>query len=347
MTISRIVMILALALAAPLCAQEAKLHKELEAHRVKMAREAARYVVSVEIEYDRGGGFGSAPQNMDPFFRADVGPFSGVVMADNHVLICDKCLGRFSTKGADQLVDSITVTLSNGDRHKATVIGRHQELDLALLKVEVKLTDIKDVAAVKLPQGDVKLERGQEITVVGRGQNALRSFVNRGVVSALEREGKLAFQLDARVGNGTLGAPVIDNNGAFVGVVSLHEHGRVGQAAGVSNAVYAHEVRKAYDLMKGGKFIEKPPQPFMGVSTSKMWPDKPGLKVGNVIERSGAQRAGIQIDDIILKVDGVEMNDTPDLQSHIMARRVGDVVKVTVLRGEEELEIEVTLGARE
>lgn len=342
-----------LLLAAPLCAQDAKLHKDLEAHRLKLSREAAKYVVSVEIDYDReGAGIGGGRQ-ADPFFRYDIGPFSGVVMSDQHVMISDRCLGKFSTKGEDGMVESITITLPDGKRLPATVLGRHQELDLALLKVETKMTDSRDISVLKLPEGEVALERGQNIVVVGRGQNPLRVLVNDGVVSALERENGRAFQLDARIGNATLGAPVFDNDGKFVGVVSLHNHPTFGQASGISNAVYAHEARRAYDLMKEGKFIEKPPQPFMGVGTSKKWEekDKPGLEVGNVVEGSGAQKAGIKLLDIIIKVDDTPMLDVGDLQKFIQSKSVGDKVKVALLRkddkGEDkELVLEVTLGVR-
>ncbi|MCC6573616.1 MAG: trypsin-like peptidase domain-containing protein [Planctomycetes bacterium] len=334
--------------AVPLAAQDAKLHKELEAHRLKLSRAAAKYVVSVEIDYDREGlgtGF-MDPDLADGFFRYDVGPFSGTVVGESHVLISDRCLGKFSTKGADISVDSIVVTLPNGDRHKATVVGRHQQLDLALLKVDAKLTEVKDIAALAFPKDEVALERGQQVTVVGRGQNPLRVLVNDGVVSAIERENKRAFQLDARIGNATLGAPVMDNDGKFVGVVSLHNHQTFGQASGVSNAVYAHEARRAYELMKEGKFIERPPEPYMGVSVNKKWPDKPGLVVGEVSERSGAQKAGIKLEDVILKVDGVDMVNAGDLRTHILGHKVGDVLKVTILRDEKEITLDVTLGAR-
>ncbi|CAG0927224.1 partial Putative serine protease HhoB, partial [Planctomycetaceae bacterium] len=173
-----------------------------------------------------------------------------------------------------------------------------------------------------------------------------RVLINDGIVSALDREQRRAFQLDARVGNATLGAPVCNNDGKIIGMVTLHNHATFGQSSGVSYAAYIHEVSRAYGLMKEGKFIERPKAPFMGIGASKKWPDKRGLEVGNIVNGSGAEKAGILVGDIILSVDDVDMNDVPDLISHIQGHKVGDVLKVKILRGEEEMTKSVTLGPR-
>jgi serine protease Do len=84
----------------------------------------------------------------------------------------------------------------------------------------------------------------------------------------------------------------------------------------------------------------------MGIAANKKWPDKPGLEVGNVVPGSGAEKAGLRLNDIILQVDGKDMNELEDLLSVINRHKVGDTLKVKILRGEEEREVKVTLGAR-
>lgn len=346
------------ALAQAAAAQEPTLHKELEAHRIKVAKALSRYTVAVEIDYDHdalrpasGGpalpipGMGG-PDPDDPFTRYDIGPFTGIIVGKDQILISDRTLGDFNTKGAGPGIESITITLPNGDRHRAKVMGRHQEIDLALLKIEADLSTVKDVAIASFGATDPKLERGQQIFVVGRGPNPIKVHINDGIVSALEREQRRAFQLDARVGNATLGAPVGNNDGEIVGIVTFHNHATFGQASGVSYAAYMSEVRRALGLLKEGKFVERPKAPFMGVGANKKWPDKAGLEVGNVVSGSGAEKAGIRVGDIILAVDDVEMNDVPDLISHIQGHKVGDVLKVKIQRGEQELTVNVTLGPR-
>ncbi|HRJ79128.1 MAG: serine protease [Planctomycetaceae bacterium] len=353
-------LLLALGLsAAALPAQEPVLHKELEAQRIKVAKSMAKFTVSVEIDYDHEAvrpptprtprlpipGMGGEDPN-DPFQRYDIGPFSGLIVGKNHVLISDRTLGDFNTTGAGPGVEGVTVTLPSGDRYPAKVVGRHQEIDLALLEISADLSTSIDVAIATFPADELKPERGQQVFVVGRGQNPLRVLVNDGIVSAIDREARKAFQLDARIGNATLGAPVADNDGRIIGMVTLHNHETFGQASGVSYAAYMHEVKRAYALMKEGKFVERPKAPFMGIGANKKWPDKPGLEVGNVVSGSGAEKAGIRTGDIILKVDDAEMNDVPDLIAHIAGHKVGDVLTVKLLRGEKEMDVKVTLGPR-
>lgn len=334
------------------------LHKDLERHRIAVAAEMSSYTVSVEIDYDREAapqpttprlpipGMGGADPS-DPFTRYDIGPFSGMVVGPNHILISDRCLGEFNASGASEAVQAITVTLANGDRWPARVKGRHQQIDLALLELDCIIDKTCPVLKIaKMSETERKLERGQQIFVVGRGQNPLGTLVNDGIISALSREEGRAFQFDARIGNSTLGAPVIDNNGNLVGLVTLHNHETFGQASGVSYAAYIHEVAAAYAVMKEGKFIPVPPKPFMGVAATKKWPDKPGLEVGNVVTGSGAEKAGLRVGDIILSIDGQDMKEMEDLQALILKKKVGDTITAKILRGEEEAELKITLGKR-
>ncbi len=328
-----------------------ELHKDLERHRVDTAAAVSRHTVSVEIDYDRapvesGPSFpglpGFGPDMSNPFFRYDIGPFSGLVVGPNHILVSDRTLGNFSGTGAGESIVSITATLPNGERWPARVIGRHQEIDLALLR----LRDRRDLNSMSSPESDVPLTRGQFIMVVGRGQNPLGTLVNDGIVSAVERVRGTAFQIDARIGNSTLGAPVVDKEGRLVGMVTLHDHRNFGQASGVSFAAYIGEVRDAYEVMKSGKFIERPPAPFMGVGANKKWTDKPGLEIGSVVADSGAERAGLRIGDVITHVNGKEMNEVNDLGRIIGEHEVGDTLDVTIIRSGKELVEKVTLGQR-
>jgi hypothetical protein len=335
---------------------EVKLHKELEAHRIRVSEFISRHTVSVEVDYDRDampqaaprmGLPGMGPDPNDPFFRYDLGPFSGLVVGPNHILISDRCLGDFNDSGPSDVVEAITVTLPNGERWPARVIGRHQRIDLALLELDCIINETcPELEVIEFPSERVPLLRGEGVIVVGRGQNPLGTLVNAGIVSALEREDGRAFQLDARIGNSTLGAPVVNRHGTLVGMVTLHAHQTVGQASGVSNAAYIDDVHKAYELMKGGAFIPVPPSPFMGVGAQKKWPDRPGLEVGNVIEGTGAQRAGLRVNDIILSVNGVDMNEVEDLIGIISRHQVGDTLDVRILRGEDQMDLKITLGPR-
>lgn len=336
------------------------LHKQIEAHRIQVAAELASHTVSVEIDYDRESvpaagprlpfpiPLPGAPGPPNPFSTYELGPFTGLVVGDNQILITDRCLGEFSDSGPGPIVQAITVTLPNGERWPARVVGRHQQIDLALLELDCDIEETCPALSVfPIPAERTELKRGETVIVVGRGQNPLGTLVNSGIVSAVDRELGRAFQVDARIGNSTLGAPVVNRDGKLVGVVTLHDHRRFGQASGVSYAAYINEVREAYDLMKQGNFIERPPTPFMGIGVEKKWPDKPGLEVGSVEDGSGAQKAGIRIGDIILKVNDRDMNDFTDLAGIIQRQKVGATLKVVILRDEQEIELDVVLGTRQ
>ena len=331
-------------------------HKAIEKHRIALAKFLSQYTVSVEIDYDRedvGGGtptipgLSQGPDMSDPFFRYDIGPFSGLVVGPNHIVISDRCLGDFSEDGPSDAVQAITVTLPNGERWPALVVGRHQQIDLALLELDCVINETcPELNVLQFPEKRIELQRGEGVLVVGRGQNPLGTLVNDGIVSALSREKDVAFQLDARIGNSTLGAPVVNMEGQLVGMVTLHNHATFGQASGVSYAAYIDEVRDAYAAMKEGKFIPRPPSPFMGIGANKKWPDKPGLEIGNVVNGSGAEKAGLRVNDIILQVEDKDMNELEDLLAVIGQHKVGDTLAVKILRGEEEKTVKVTLGPR-
>lgn len=334
-----------------------ELHKQIEAHRVAVAAELASHTVSVEIDYDREAVQAVGPQlpfpipgmraPANPFSTYELGPFTGLVVGANQILITDRCLGDFSESGAGNSVQAITVTLPNGERWPARVVGRHQQIDLALLELDCIIEETCPALNVfTIPAERAELKRGESVIVVGRGQNPLGTLVNSGIVSAVDRELGRAFQMDARIGNSTLGAPVVNRDGKLVGVVTLHNHERFGQASGISYAAYIDEVREAYDLLKEGKFIERPPTPFMGVGVEKKWPDKPGLEVGSVQDGTGAQKAGLRIGDIILKVNDRDMNDFTDLAAEIQRQKVGATIKVVILRDEQKLELDIVLGTR-
>jgi serine protease Do len=332
-------------------APSAKLHKQLEENRVRVAAEVASYTVSVEIDYDRpdpdDSPFRLPTQERDPFNSYDLGPFSGLVVGPKHVLISDRCLGDFNETGASKAVEAITVTLPNGQRWPAKVVGRHQQIDLALIEIDCVINETcPTMKVLDLPSERVKLARGEMVIVVGRGQNPLGTLVNDGIVSALHRESGHAFQIDARIGNSTLGAPVVNRLGELIGIVTLHNHDRFGQASGVSYAAYLNVVREAYASLKEGMFLKRPREPFMGIGATKKWPDKPGLEIGEVRDNSGAQKAGLQIGDVILKVNGEDMEELEDLIIIISKHKVGDTLKVTILRKEEERTVQVTLGAK-
>lgn len=92
--------------------------------------------------------------------------------------------------------------------------------------------------------------------------------------------------------------------------------------------------------------VEKPAQPFLGVSELEADDEAGGVRVGKVMPDSAATNAGVQDDDLITQINGQPTASAADIVRVIQQAKVGDAVKLTVKRGEETLELEATLGKR-
>lgn len=251
---------------------------------------------------------------------------------------------------------SITVEQTDGTRAKATLVGRDVSYDLAVLKVDLKGVN-------PLPVGrssDVVV--GDEVVAVG-SPLGLDSTVTSGIVSALERpvtageSGQESFisaiQTDAAINPGNSGGPLLDRNGAVIGVNSAIAQmpGQPGASGniGVGFAIPSDQVARTVDqLIKTGKAVH----PIIGVSLDRQYLGE-GARVlsdaqgqGSPVVAGGpADRAGIKPGDIIIEVDGKRIATPDQLIVRIRAKDVGDTVTVKVKRDGKERSMTMTLEA--
>lgn len=284
----------------------------------------------------------------------------GYIVTNNHVV--DKA-------------DKIEVILSNRRKVTAKVIGKDANTDLALIKV-----DATGLPFVKMGNSD-NVQVGEWVLAVGFPLD-LQTTVTAGIVSAkarnigildrenqsmtqeewmeMQRTGKRPerpannsiesyIQTDAAINPGNSGGALVNANGELVGINAAiaSQTGRnegYGFAIPVNLAKKILEDFKEYGVVKRG---------YIGVTFAALDADKAeelkikdinGLYVSSVLPNGGAAAAGIKEGDIIKKVDGVEIYDSPDLQEKVGRMRPGDKVALTVLKGDGSLKnVTVTL----
>ena len=262
----------------------------------------------------------------------------------------------------------VEVTMHNRKKYKATVIGTDPTHDLAVIKI-----DAPSLTPAVL--GDSKnLQVGQKVYAIGN-PFGLSGTMTRGIVSSIrpvkEPNGATiddAIQTDAAINPGNSGGPLMNWHGEVIGINTMILSS-VGQNAGIGFAIPINAAKAVLnDLVTLGRVR----RPALGVATIPVGPELAdqiglpvdfGLLVVRVSQGGAAERAGIRGGneraylgnipimlggDLIVAIDGEEIKDQQDLSQVMNSHRAGDKVKVTVYRGKQKMDVDVTLGeARE
>ena len=238
--------------------------------------------------------------------------------------------------------DTVRVRFADGDQVVGTVIGRVDEVDIAVIEV-----DRSDLPAAIFTTEKPRV--GQMAIAVGSPWD-LDSTVTAGIISAVDQSncsfGSCAsmVQTDAAINPGNSGGALVDRAGHVVGInVSIFSES--GANDGVGFAVPS-EIAIAYaDAIVSGVPIQTA---FLGVSGEDVDTEgQAGARITEVTADSGASAAGVEIGDVIVSLDGVPVLGIGDLQAQVRAHQPGETVDMVVLRGGEEQTLTVTLGVFE
>ncbi|UWP84964.1 trypsin-like peptidase domain-containing protein [Dactylosporangium fulvum] len=261
---------------------------------------------------------------------------SGVIMTADGQIITNNHVVQGATK--------LTVTFSNGKTAQATVVGTDPAGDIAIIKAQ----NVSGLAAAKFGDSDA-LRVGDTVLAVG-SPLGLQGSVTAGIVSALHRTissgqqgGKSiadAIQTDAAINPGNSGGALVNLAGEVVGINTAiatageNSNGNIG----VGFAISANRARAAAEqLAKGGKVSH----PYLGVQLAD---GAGGALIGGVVAGGPADKGGLKNGDIVTKIGSTTISDAADLINAVQAAKVGDQLKVTVLRGNGEQTVTVTLG---
>jgi serine protease Do len=261
---------------------------------------------------------------------------SGYIMTNAHVVE-----GAQRIRVALPLPTDTGQAVPLGKRHilQARLIGVHKDTDLALLKIDE--TDLPILPLLVSPRPRV----GQLVFAIGSPEG-LQNSVTLGVVSAVSRqpdpEKPLTYiQTDAPINPGNSGGPLVDMNGAVVGINTfiLSEGGGsegLGFAipARIVDFVY-HSLRKYGHVHRteiGAVAQEVTPTMAEGLHLSQAW----GVIIADVKPDGPAATAGLQVQDIVLTADDRRVETLPQLSSALYLHRLDQVLKMEILRGSEK-----------
>jgi putative serine protease PepD len=284
------------------------------------------------------------------------GTGSGFVMRkDGYILTNNHVVDAATSKG------KITVLFSDGKSLVATIIGRDESYDLAVLRVSRRNLPV-------LVLGDsLAVVVGDPVIAVG-APLGLDSTVTSGIVSALNRPVTAggagassasfinAIQTDAAINPGNSGGPLLDMAGRVIGVNSAIARVASSQSSdgqsgniGVGFAIPSDQVRKtAEQLIASGKATH----PVIGVLLDTTYRGE-GVRIAAsaqngtppITKGGPADKAGLRPGEVIIKFDGQPVTGPDEFVVAIRAKSVGETVELTVRRGSTERTVKMTLQA--
>ena len=258
----------------------------------------------------------------------------GVIVTNNHVV---------------QGGQSIVVALADRREFKARVLLADPRTDLAVLKIDTKgekLPTVEFGDSDRLSVGDIVLAIGNPF---GVGQT-----VTMGIVSALARtqigasDYQFFIQTDAAINPGNSGGALITADGKLIGI-NTAIFSRTGEYAGIGFATPANLARRVVEGALGGgvklPWVGVDGQPVTGEIAQTLGLSRPGgVLIKSVYPGGPAANAGIKTGEVVLQVDGTDVDDMQGLNYRIATRKAGEAVTLKIAQGAAIHEASVTLA---
>ena len=248
--------------------------------------------------------------------------------------------------------DKIEVKFADKETYSAKIVGSDPETDVALLKIEGNKSDFK---SIELGDSD-NIKIGQWAIAFGNPYG-LNNSMTVGIVSAKGRSGmgietyENFIQTDASINPGNSGGALVDIDGKVIGVNTAI----LSQSGGNVGIGFAIPVNMVKNIVKNLKDNGKVKRGYLGVTLQpidKAMAEKFGMKkskgalISDVMKDSPAEKSGLKRGDIILTVDGKEINDVNDTITQISNTLPEKDVKIVVFRDKKEINVSVKLGNR-
>lgn len=304
----------------------------------------------------------SSAGSADPF-----GPGGGQQRAQGSGFVYDREGHVITNHHVVDGAETARVTFANGRTYDATVVGTDPSTDLAVLKVDAPASVLTPLALGDSSQ----LAVGDAVVAIG-SPFGLEQTVTAGIVSALQRQMEApngftindSIQTDAAINQGNSGGPLLDLQGRVVGV-NAQISSESGGNDGVGFAIPSNTVKPIVSEIVADGSVE---HAYLGVGVATIDEsaaqelDLPaGVALTEVREGTPAAAAGLQagtgtatVDgreyptggDVVTEVDGEPVGTAEDLQRAIDAKKPGDTITLTLVRGGDTRTVEVTLDSR-
>ncbi len=277
----------------------------------------------------------------------ELGLGTGMIISENGYILTNWHV-------AGEKYSSCYVTLENGNTVRGNVSWADKDLDLAIVKIDMNnLECIKLGNSDDIKIGDITYAIGNPIGV------EFQRTVTSGIISGIDRTIKITdengdsymedlIQTDATINPGNSGGPLINLNGEVIGINSV----KIEEAEGIGFAVPINIVKPIIENFKMyGKFDEA----YIGIFAydknvipyldSNLKFDS-GIYVAQISKDGPAYNSELNVGDIITKIDDITINKMSQLREYIYTKKIGDEVKLTVLRNKREYNIKIKLGKK-
>lgn len=314
---------------------------ESDNNRKNVIQQATRSVVGISKIKDNGNTVFSS----DGVNKMGIG--SGIIVSESGYILTNEHVsgGKLS---------SCYITVEDGKKYSGRVVWSDSDLDLAIVKVNMKFIDY-----AKLGNSD-DIYVGESVYAIGNPIGfEFQKTVTSGIVSAVDRtvlfkEGENSvymsnlIQTDATINPGNSGGPLINANGEVIGINSV----KITSADGIGFAIPVNVVKPIIDeFINKGSFEEAGLGIFAYDKEVIPYLDSRirfnnGIYVAQVSLDSPAFNSGLQIGDIITKIDDVELNKMCDLREYIYTKKIGEKVNLSIIRNMKNINLEIQLSKK-
>jgi serine protease Do len=349
-------MMLASLRSMPVQAEERAKPIDLSTAIVQVAKQNLPAVVYIEVTESREVANPMLPFESDPFFRRYFGipkmpkKFKQEMKGLGSGMIIDPqghILTNFHVAGG---ATKIEVTLADGSKHPARLVGGDPKTDLAVIRISTK----ERLPHVTFADSD-KAEVGEWVVAIG-APRALEKSVTQGIISAKHRSGitdpnsyQDFLQTDAAINPGNSGGPLLNLYGEVIGVnaaIATESGGFEGIGFTIPSNMALYVARA---LIARGK-VERG---WLGVTIQDLTPDLAkkvhaetlkGVLIVDVAKGGPADKAGLKKDDVVIAYRGKEIHDSSAFRNDVAETDIGTEAKVTVLRNGKREEHTVKIG---
>jgi serine protease Do len=324
----------------------------------KTVKEISGAVVGINIIETR---YYRDPFSRDPFFRQFFGDRiykkdfpglgSGVIISpDGYIVTNDHVAGNAS---------EIVVTMTDGTRFDAKLVGSDLASDISLLKIEAE-----DLPYIEFGDSDDILI-GEWVIALGNPFGLFsinnRPTVTVGVVSSLgmnlgviqERYYLNMIQTDAAINGGNSGGPLVNSVGEMIGMNTIILQENRGGSIGLGFAIPINTVRNIIDELKTNGSVKR--DFWTGISIHSIdegiakyynLKNTNGVIITRVDNKSPASKAGLQVGDVILEINGLRVIDEDTIVYILHQARTNDILKLNVLRDNKNITLNLKLESK-